>query len=81
MGYLVFNVSQIKNVQYDIEKITQRIEVIDSKLDLNETSALIKSTMNSSNKPRLTKLNYQNYKYYMDYELSKENLVYNKVNQ
>ncbi|KRX01805.1 hypothetical protein PPERSA_00515 [Pseudocohnilembus persalinus] len=66
MKYLVFVISQIRNLQYDVDQITKKIEVLDIQKDLD---FIKKPQLDNDKKPLLTQVNFENYKYYMDYTI------------
>lgn len=69
MKYLVFKVSQIRNIQYDVDRITTKVTEINSNLSIKGylTEILAANKTNSStSRPLLSKLNFDNYKYFID---------------
>ncbi|KAL4492423.1 hypothetical protein ABPG72_005558 [Tetrahymena utriculariae] len=75
MKYLVFKISLVRNVQYDVDRITAKLEEIDTKQNIkqyvNELLSQYRDYKNNGQtKPLLCKLNFDNYKQFIDMKMA-----------
>ncbi|KAL4445994.1 hypothetical protein ABPG74_010986 [Tetrahymena malaccensis] len=75
MKYLVFKISLVRNVQYDVDRITTKLEEIDAKQNIKQYVNELLSQYrdyksNGQIKPLLCKLNFDNYKQFIDMKMA-----------
>ncbi|EAR85346.1 Fes/CIP4-like domain protein (macronuclear) [Tetrahymena thermophila SB210] len=75
MKYLVFKISLVRNIQYDVDRITTKLEEIDTKQNIkqyvNDLLSQYRDYKNNGQiKPLLCKLNFDNYKQFIDMKMA-----------